>query len=132
MTKKQYNNSAPDLWLESQKEAIRALKPDHKVDVTDAVMKQIASMPVPKPMPEIGRGRRVVLWVAAACVAGIVASAAIFINHNASPVSTSNDFSARLLDIYEYCNDYTDGDSEMDYEYEDEAAYNDNPVAYFL
>jgi len=124
MTRNQTHNPAPDLWLESQKEAIQALKPDHKVDVTDAVMQRIATMPVPKPMPSVGIRRKVILWAAAACVAGIVASAAIFIRHNASPIATSNDFTAQIYDVYDYCNDYDD--------YDDEAAYYDNPVAYLL
>ena len=78
---------APDLWLESQKEAIRALKPDH---------------------------------------AGIVASSVFFVNRSVSPVSSSSDLTARLIDVYEYCNDYDDVD------YEEEDAYYDNPVTYFL
>lgn len=118
--------AAPDLWLESQKEAIRALKPDHKVDVTEAVMQRVASMPVPKAVPFVGMGRKVMLWAAAACVAGIVATSAFFVNRTVSPVSSSSDLTARLIDVYEYCNDF----DEVDY-YEDDAYY-DNPVTYFL
>ena len=117
---------APDLWLESQKEAIRALKPDHKVDVTEAVMQRVATMPLPKATPVVGIGRRVALWAAAACVAGIVASSVFFVNRSVSPVSSSSDLTARLIDVYEYCNDYDDVD------YEEEDAYYDNPVTYFL
>lgn len=117
---------APDLWLESQKEAIRALKPDHKVDVTEAVMQRVATMPLPKATPVVGIGRRVALWAAAACVAGIVASSVFFVNRSVSSVSSSSDLTARLIDVYEYCNDYDDVD------YEEEDAYYDNPVTYFL
>lgn len=125
-TREPNRKQAPDLWLESHKEAIRALKPGHKVDVTEAVMRRVATMPLPKSAPVVGMGRRVLLWAAAACVAGIVAGAAFFVNQSASPVSTSTDFTARLLDVYEYCNDYDD------LGYDDDDTYFDNPVTYFL
>lgn len=132
MNHSQSHTPAPDLWLESQKEAIRALKPGHKVDVTDAVMQRIATMPIPTSMDGNGatqikihsRKSTILKFAAAACVVGVIATAAVFINNNSSPITASSDLSARLYDVYEYCNDYED--------YEYDAAYYDNPVSYFL
>lgn len=128
MNHSQSHKPAPDLWLESQKEAIRAIKPGHKVDVTDAVMQRIADMPLPQKEPQHLTIRNtkstIVKLAAAACIVGIVATAALFIRHNSSPIATSSDLSARLYDLYEYCSDYEDSDYE--------AAYYDNPVSYFL
>lgn len=117
-----------DLWLERQKEAIRALRPDHEVDVTDAVMNRIQSMPLPEKELTIGRTRTVLRWAAAACVVGVIASVALFMRHGVSPVTASNDFSASLLDVYDYCNGYAEHESDMS----DDAAYFDNPVTYLL
>lgn len=125
MTNKRIQKPAPDLWLEGKKEAIRALKPDHKVDVTDAVMQRVAAMPIPKSSSQFAK--RVVFYLAAAaCMAGVVISSVFFVNHKASPVTSSNDLSASLIDVYEYCNGYED------YEYDDDDALYDNPMSYFL
>ncbi|MBQ6956483.1 MAG: hypothetical protein IJP80_07710 [Bacteroidales bacterium] len=126
MIPNQTNNTKRDLWFESQKEAIRALRPDHKVDVTQAVMQQIETMAIPKALPVVGKGRWVIRMAAAACFVGIIVSASLFLRTKTSPVTTSSDLSACLLDIYEFCNDYADPDAD------DEAAMYDNPVSYFL
>ena len=124
MTNTKNHKTEPELWFESQKEAIRALRPDHKVDVVEAVMKQIASMPVSKTVPLIGR-RRVVQWAAAACVAAVVVSTAFFLRPDAVAANVqSAEIAASLMDVYGYCNDYEGCD--------DEAAYYENPVAYMF
>lgn len=132
MTSNQINNNQRDLWLESQKDAIRALKPDHKVDVTEAVMQRVASMPTPKAAPAIGIRRNVVKWVAAACVGGIAFTAGMAVTStllfrpDAPATTASVDIASHLIDVYDYCNDYADPDAE------DEASFYDNPVTYFL
>lgn len=126
MTQNKNHNQNPDLWFENQKDAIRAIRPTHKVDVTDAVMQQIASMPVPKPKLFIGQSRGVVRWAAAACVAAVVGSAALFVRPNAAAANvSSSEIAASLFDVYGYCNDFVDADEE-------DEVYYDNPVANFF
>ena len=127
MTTEQSHTKTHDLWLDNQKEAIRALQPNHKVDVVDAVMKSISDIPLSKSRTILIGGKRAIQWAAAACVIGIVVTTGLFLRpSSAAAAPVSSETSMRLLDVYEYCNDYADP------EYEESAAYNDNPVVDFL
>ena len=127
MTTEQSHTKTHDLWLDSQKEAIRALQPDHKVDVVDAVMKSISEMPAHKTRRLVIGGKRAMHWAAAACVMGIVVTTGLLLRpSSAAAAPVSNELSIRLYDVYEYCNDYADP------EYEESAAYYDNPVVDLL
>ncbi|MBQ1408262.1 MAG: hypothetical protein IIY87_00705 [Bacteroidales bacterium] len=127
MTTEQSHTKTHDLWLDNQKEAIRALRPNHKVDVVDAVMKSIPDKPLPNYKTAVIGGRRAIHWAAAACVLGIVVTTGLLLRpSSAAAAPVSNELSIRLYDVYEYCNDYADP------EYVESAAYYDNPVVDFL
>lgn len=125
MTANNSNNTRRDLWLESQREAIQNLRPDHKVDVTDAVMEKISAMPMPLPIPVVSPWKKVMKWAAAACLAGVVVTVAMF-SHNEAVAASTADLSSRVYEIYDYCNDYADPDMEED------SYYTENSVSEFL
>lgn len=119
-----------DLWFEQQIEAIRQIKPDHTPDVTDAVMRRIASMPQPMALPQTAKRRplRIVSSLAAACFAGaaIVTLVISRFDGSARAANISTDMGTRVFEIYQYCNDYA---CEENIE---SPAYYDNPLADFI
>ncbi len=114
-----------DLWLASQLERIRDIQTPRPVDVTDAVMERIATLPTPMGQPVLQKktGRRIATAAAAACVAGAVIVTALLSRNDlqaATPVQ--QDISYRIYEIYDYCHDYADEESI------ESAAYFDNPI----
>ena len=115
-----------DLWFEQQLEALRQIKPDHTPDVTDAVMRRIASMAQPQAAKR--RPLRIVSSLAAACFAGaaIVTLVISRFDEGARAANISTDMGNRVFEIYQYCNDYA---CEENIE---SPAYYDNPLADFI
>lgn len=118
-----------DPWFEQQLDAIRQMKPNHKPDVTDAVMQRIASLPQPMALPQPAKRRplRIASGLAAACFAGAVVVTFVISHINgAQAATTSPEIGSRVFDIYQYYNDYAiDEDIES-------AAYYDNPITNFI
>ena len=121
---KVYNIKKEDPELE----AIRQLKPDHTPDVVDSVMKRIATMPQPMALPQHKRSTmRIISGLAAACLAGIVIVTFV-ISHiqGVQAANVNSDIYHRVLDIYQYNNDYANDEAIED------AAYYDNPITDFI
>ena len=113
-----------DLWLADQLEAIRQMECPHNVDVTDAVMQRINNIQPLTKKSNHHYALKVATTAAAACIAGAI----LIISHiNQTPLHAATtietqDLSIRMLDIYDYCNDYADPD------FEENATYTDNPI----
>lgn len=117
-----------DLWFAAQVEQLRQMTPPHKVDVTDAVMQQLPAQPPASALRQPLRRKPMrVAGIAAACFAGIVAVNVIFSRNDVQAATPKHDeFTTRLSNVYEYCNNYADNDLV------DKAAYYDNPVTELL
>lgn len=121
-----------DLWFANQLEAIRQMESPRKVDVTDAVMKQLECRQLLASQPQ--QKKRTWLKVSSGAAAAGVAAAIVFavgLSENGAKAETTqtvdrHELSTRIADVYEYCNDYADP------EYDDEAAYYDNPIYDFI
>lgn len=119
--------SAPDLWLERQRDALSRIElaPEHTPDVCDKVMDAISKLPQPMALPP----KRVNWWkivnsaVAACLVAAVVVTISISGSGVKAATPTQEDLSTRFVEVYNYCNDYADEESI------ESAAYNDNPVS---
>ena len=113
-----------DIWFEQQLEAIRQLKPKQTPDVTDAVMQRIASMPQPMALPKRHShiNTRLANGLVAACFVGIVVTTFLVTRNGAQAATPHPDLSNRFYDVYSYCNDYANDESD------ESAAYYDNPV----
>lgn len=120
--KKEMDN---DLWFARQMEVLRQMASPIRPDVADAVMQQVRTMPIPMALPEAPHRSKMKVFsgVAAACVAIVVLFTAIFDDDAKAASPAHEDFNTRLLDVYNYCNDYA---SEEAIEC---AAYNDNPIS---
>ena len=117
-----------DIWFEQQLEAIRQLKPKQTPDVTDAVMQRIASMPQPMALPKRHSriNTRLANGLVAACFVGIVVPTFLVTRTGAQAATPPPAPSNRFYDVYSYCNDYANDESD------ESAAYYDNPVTNFF
>ncbi|MBP5327275.1 MAG: hypothetical protein J6Y98_05125 [Bacteroidales bacterium] len=119
--------SAPDLWLERQRDALSRIElaPEHTPDVCDKVMDAIAKMPQPMALPPKQKNHwRIVGSAVAAClVAAVVVTISVSGSGVQAATPTQEDLSARFIEVYDYCNDYADEESI------ESAAYYDNPVS---
>ena len=102
----------PDPLIES----IRQLTPPHPVDVTDAVMQRIRTMPTVVDFQSAVHTKRrrritIVSTAAAACVAGaILVVSALSGNSIQAATPATPELEYRITEVYHYCDCYADED----------------------